>query len=404
MGFPHNSAFNRSEASSLVPTESYRVQDNSTNNYWMTTESINRSSLLETFRNMNNTLQDLKIGRVEVALEVTALSVIFVFGLSMNLAILFLLMRHPKTRSSASIFISNITTTDLLQCICIPINIYGMIMGQWNLGPAFCMVTAAMTSIPYCVSFWGHLGLAFCRYCYLNIKSKTCKALLGKGPVAVVISSMWLLQVVLHWVLVWRDSAPAQVMYLPKYGLCGIVTTQNASGGYMVVTVTTTLNILIPFVACLISYVSVARAVHRQVVAFPSDLARKMYGEVTKYTTLLFGIFCVCWLPEYLRLSFDIEGHSPVWVIRLCSSLIFFNAAINPYIYALRCAAIRRAFIKQFPKIATVLRLADDNLVSSSNPPAENVLPGGSQQPGNVNDNRTFQVAAHGNIVISTIS
>ena len=373
MDFSQSNALTKSWS---ISTDSPSMNENSSNGLLITTtEDTSASYFTNRLQNITriSTEDILKIGKVEFVLEIMWLSVIFVFGFMMNLATLFLLMKHPKTRSIASLFIMNMVIADFLQCAFVPTVIYGIVMEEWLFSPTLCVVSAAWTSIPYCVSFWGHLGLAICRYCYQNIKSKICKAMLKERIATITILCMWTLQVVLHCSLIWRHSAPAEVLFIGEYGMCGIKITDTAYSGYMVVTLILSLNILIPFIACLVIYFSVARAVRRQVVAFPSYLAQKMYAEVTKYTTLLFGIFCLCWLPEYLRVIFDANSYTPIWFIRLCNSLIFFNSAINPYIYALRCSAIRRAFIKQFPKMATVLRVVDEMQVSSNNQQNMNV-------------------------------
>ena len=365
MDFLWSSASNRTENMSAYPTDSTTVAENSSITFLIPTIASYPNKTVQNDSRISSR-NGLEIDNVEVILEIIWLSAIFAFGFLMNVATLFILMKHPKARSIASLFIMNIAIADLLQCCFVITVIYGIVMEEWLFGPTLCSVAHAWTSIPYFVSFWGHLNLAICRYCYQNIKSKMCKAMLNTKTVIICILCMWILQVGVHWVLIWRHSAPLDITFLSEYGMCGVMMTDTTYTGYIVATVTLTLNIFIPFVACLIVYFSVARAVRRQVVAFPSYLAQKMYAEVTKYTTLLFGIFCLCWLPEYLRMIFDVNGLSPIWFIRLCNSLIFFNSAINPYIYALRCSAIKKAFIKQFPKIATILRVVDAGQESSS--------------------------------------
>ena len=304
----------------------------------------------ETSTNMHE--GTFNISNVEKSLEVFTLLVICVIGTVMNSLIIWVVTAKGRTCSATLILISNLAFIDLvISALVCPLAVYGIINEDWDLGSPACVAAHAILSLPYCVSIWGHFALAYYRYCRLRIHSKWHQRFTTKTAVIANIAIIWAYHLMLHLVLIWLPGAPTTVTFLRHYALCGIVTDPNydeSMAGLIVVHTTFPVSLIVPFLASIVTYIAIARLVRTQICTFPTARYRRDYLEMKRSTFAPFVVFCVCWLPDYLRLALDYNNQSPVWIVRLLNNLVFLDSAVNPLIFAFRFETIRGDIVKLF--------------------------------------------------------
>lgn len=79
--------------------------------------------------------------------------------------------------------------------------------------------------------------------------------------------------------------------------------------------------------------------------------SRRRFIKACRRLCILFLAFLVCWLPVNVHYIVDPElNNVPAWVSRAFQNLFVFNSSLNPFLFAAKFPAFRKAIKKMFAR------------------------------------------------------
>ena len=283
--------------------------------------------------NLTSRVTDTHSTDLEITVQAVIIACMAVIGSINNVLVLLASLQTPKLRQQAHLLVLNMAVVDLVVTgVFCPLYAYGIVRREWVFGPAMCSVAAYIIVQNVGVSIVTHFAIAVNRYInaqrnavlFSDFLCSTRAVVLG---ILLIWISVFLLQVVPY---LCRYVA---LQYQPAYGMC-ICSYRDTRRWFVFHAVSYGVGLVLPFVGAVFCYYKVYRIVHGRMSFTRSTRARQRYVRSCKRMSVLFIVFCVCWLPEALHVLADPKLEAPVFVTRILFFALIANSALNPFVYA----------------------------------------------------------------------
>ncbi|KAM5298289.1 neuropeptides B/W receptor type 1 [Ctenodactylus gundi] len=273
-------------------------------------------------------------------------AVICAVGLAGNSAVLYVLLRAPRTRSVTNLFILNLAIADELFTLVLPVTIADFLLRRWPFGELMCKLVVAIDQYNVFSSLYFLAVMSADRYLVVlaTAQSRQVTGRTYRAARAVSLAVWGLVTlVVLPFVVFARLDA--------EHGRrqCVLVFPQpealwwRASRLYTLV-----LGFALPVSAICVLYATLLcrlRAIRLNSHAKVLDRARR---RVTFLVVAILAACLLCWTPYHLSTVVALTTDLPqtplvVAVSYLITSLSYANSCLNPFLYAFLDDSFRRS-------------------------------------------------------------
>lgn len=293
-----------------------------------------------------------------IIIEVAVCILIDMMALFGNVLVSLAVIRSPKLRTSASMFILALAIADVLMAlICIPITCGILVSEDWINISALCdiqgfaILTLALMSI-------ATLALTALNRFFRVVKPAIYKRFFTKKNSLLLIGVVWLMIVAFYAGLL--VSKATHVRYEPSYAVCAVAHT-------LVQTLAEFVFVILAFITIVVSYSLVFVRIRRDQLSMVSSLLGQnrdlnISVEEIKISNLLFMTvlgFAICWVPSLVVITMDRvspDTTPPRSRTLLCTYLSYLNAALNPFIYGV----MNRSFRAEYKRILLCRRTQID--------------------------------------------
>ncbi|XP_036780001.1 neuropeptides B/W receptor type 1 [Manis pentadactyla] len=275
-----------------------------------------------------------------------AYAVICALGLAGNSAVLYVLLRAPRTHTVTNVFILNLAIADELFTLVLPVNIADFLLQRWPFGELMCKLVVAIDQYNTFSSLYFLVVMSADRYLVV-LASAASRRVAGRScRVARAVSlAVWGLVTL----LVLPFAVFARLDDEQGRRQCVLVFPQpeafwwRASRLYTFV-----LGFAVPVSTICVLYTTLLCRLH----AIRLDSHSKALGRAKKRVTLLvaaiLAVCLLCWTPYHLSTVVALTTDLPqtplvVAVSYFITSLSYANSCLNPFLYAFLDDSFRRS-------------------------------------------------------------
>ena len=300
-------------------------------------------------------------GAREVPLSGTAIVMVTMYGLIClngligNALVVFVVTRYSKMKTVANLYILNLSITDGVFLLGLPLIMVTAVLRRWVFGSAVCKIYFTLSGINMFSGSFTLVAMSADRFLAVCFP---IAALRVRVPVytRLVLLTTWLLAgafivpVVMH----------ARTIVLPGHG--GRVSChmkwpaeQEEAGqlAYHVYTLVAAFVLPVGIIIVLYSLlIARLRAGHGAAVKRKS--AGYKHRKVTRLVTLIIAVYIACWLPHWVFQTYLVVQRPldmPGWMLNMnyvFTLLMYTNSMVNPLLYAFTNEAFRKSFICAF--------------------------------------------------------
>ena len=308
----------------------------------------------------NQTEEDHPIDVMEIgwvkAIFIIIYCIIFILGISGNLLVVYVVLRHKTMRSITNIFIANLAVSDMVMCLlAVPLTPLSSFLGSWVFGEALCHILPMIIAVSVYVSTLTSMVIAIYRYVLVVTP---CPPALGTPKCAAIIFSIWIVSsfismpLAIYQQLTWVEMEASYICY--EYW-----PSRNARRTFTFVSFI--LQYVFPCLIISFCYIKVtailrcpAPRLERRCSTRPSEDEREVQhiASTNRMLIAVIVIFVVCWLP--LNALHIIVEYTPHWdqtalVFFLTHVLAMCSTIYNPFLYAWMNEQFRHEFRQIVP-------------------------------------------------------
>ncbi|XP_038058553.1 uncharacterized protein LOC119729831 [Patiria miniata] len=300
---------------------------------------------------------------IVIVAQTSTMVIILLLSVVGNSLVLTAIYRDIKLRNTASVYVANLATADLLNgLLTMPLIVACSVLGEWPFGPALCSLSGALTTLFCSVSVFTLGTIAVDRYIAI-VHPLRYSTLMTRRKIVASICVTWLQAVILSALpmLGWSSY-----LYIDKEYLC-----TADWGGVLSYTLTAfAIDLGFPLTTMFFCYYHIlksARKQSRQVAALRVGLnhdaqnrsspqrgtsqqpSKRAKSDMKAAMTLLavIGTFLLCWLPHVVTmvcLGRPYNCNIPDALFVISTWLAIGNSACNPVIYGILNRQFRQAF------------------------------------------------------------
>ncbi len=264
-------------------------------------------------------------------------SVVFIFGLTLNLTALVVFFRNSKSRSHTTVYMIHLAFADILLVCTLPVRIY-FHSGLWDPHPIICEITGLIMLSNMYSSIFLLTSISFDR-CIAVCFPMSSRVREGRKKAWCVCLGIWILTIATSLpIYIKKKQDNSSTENLTCFGGFPFYATETAP-----LVSTLIIGFGIPLIVMILSSWGLIRAISKSTAVQTSDLVDSVRIKRMIITNL--AIFLFCFLPYHIMLLILYASENPcplLMAYRYSLMVACLNAMLDPVAYYFTTETFRR--------------------------------------------------------------